>query len=70
MKNKTSRSNGASGVFSVLAGMLVPLLLLLSVTAYAQNYAGSVRGTVTDPSGAALSGASVTLRDVAHKRQF
>ena len=65
MKNKTSRSNGTSGVFSVLAGMLVPLLLLLSVAAHAQNYAGSVRGTVTDPSGAALSGASVMLRDVA-----
>ena len=64
MKNQTSRANGTSGMFNVLAGMLVPFLLLVSLAAHAQNYAGSVRGTVSDPSGAAVPGATVTLRNV------
>jgi hypothetical protein len=51
---------------TVVCAILVAGLLLLSpVGAYGQNYAGSVRGTVTDPSGAAVPGATVTLRDVA-----
>ena len=60
-----SKTNHASGTLSVVAEMLIALLLLLSpLAAHAQNYAGSVRGTVTDPSGAAVVGATVTLRDV------
>jgi hypothetical protein len=66
MKNQSSRVIGTSGVFSgVPTGILVLCLLLLSLAAFGQNYAGSVRGTVTDPSGAAVPGATVTLRDVA-----
>jgi hypothetical protein len=49
----------------VCATLVAGLLLLSPIAAYGQNYAGSVRGTVTDPSGAAVPGASVTLRDVA-----
>ncbi len=45
--------------------MLVPFLLLLSVAAFAQNYAGSVHGTATDPSGASVPGAAVSLRNLA-----
>ena len=65
MKTQTNKANAASGLLSVVAGMLVAFLLLLSpLAANAQNYAGSVRGTVTDPAGAAVPGAEVTLRDV------
>ena len=63
--SQNCKTNHASGMLSVVAGMLIALLLLLSpVAAHAQNYAGSVRGAVTDPSGAAVVGATVTLRDV------
>ena len=64
MNNKFNLANRADGIWA-LAGVLLVLLLLLSPFAvYAQNYAGAVRGTVTDPSGAAIAGATVTLRDV------
>src|SRR3984893_6061871 len=64
MKNQFSLANPAGRIWA-LAGVLLVLVLLLSPFAtYAQNYAGSVRGTVTDPSGAAVPGATVTLRDV------
>lgn len=65
MKSKSSKANAASITLSAVAGVLLALLLLLSpLAAHAQSYAGSVRGTVTDPSGAAIAGAMVTLRDV------
>ena len=66
MKIQFSNSNEARNltrVFQVLACALV-LLLAIPFAANAQNYAGSVRGTVTDPSGAAVAGATVTLRDI------
>src|SRR5690349_3126713 len=63
MKNQECKIN--ANALSVVAGMLIAFLLLLSPLAvYSQNYAGSVRGTVTDPSGAAVVGATVTLRNV------
>jgi len=65
MKSKSSKANAASFTLGAVAGMFFAFLLLLSpLSAHAQNYAGSVRGTVTDPSGAAIAGAMVTLRDV------
>src|SRR6266478_8689833 len=65
MKSKSSKANAASFTLGAVAGMSFAFLLLLSPpSAHAQNYAGSVRGTVTDPSGAAIAGAMVTLRDV------
>lgn len=62
MKNQSGFANRAIAMWT-LAGVLF-VLLLSPFAAYAQNYAGSVRGTVTDPSGAAVAGATVTLRDV------
>ena len=48
-----------------VAGILLAVCFcVLLPFAYGQNYAGSVRGTVTDSSGAAVPGATVTLRDV------
>ena len=65
MKIQNCKANAASGLLSVVAGMLIAFLLVLTpLGVQAQNYAGSVRGTVTDPSGAAVAGATVTLRNV------
>ncbi len=41
------------------------VLFLSGTTAFAQTITGSVRGTVTDPSGAVLAGANVTATNVA-----
>jgi hypothetical protein len=65
MKMQNSKANATSGLLSIIAGMLIAFLLVLTPPAVqAQSYAGSVRGTVTDPSGAAVAGATVTLRNV------
>jgi hypothetical protein len=40
------------------------LLLSLSVTASAQEFRGSLTGRITDPTGAALPGAEVSVRNV------
>ncbi len=55
-------TSGFAGVFIALVFVL--MLVLAPVAVHAQSYAGSVRGTVTDPSGAAVPGAKITLRDV------
>lgn len=44
---------------------LVALVLLLAVPVFAQKFTSSIRGTVTDPTGAAVSGAKVTLTNEA-----
>ncbi len=65
MYRKSSSSRVASGILSLTAGTLIAFLLLLSsLPTPGQNYAGSLRGTVTDPSGAVVPGATVTLRNV------
>ena len=61
--SNNSELTNLKAVFLALACALV-LLLAIPFAAKAQNYAGSVRGTVTDPSGAAVAGATVTIRDV------
>jgi len=47
----------------VIQALFCALLLLLAIpfAANAQNYSGSISGTVTDPSGAAVAGAAVTV---------
>ncbi len=47
------------GVLSALVALLV-----MSATALSQDYRGKVQGIVTDASGAALAGASVTLKNI------
>src|SRR3974377_1415701 len=46
-----------------LSLIVAGVLILLSVTAWAQIYSGSVTGVVTDPSAAVVPGASITLVD-------
>jgi hypothetical protein len=48
----------------VNAVCLMVLMLLASSTAWAQQAAGSITGTVVDPAGAAVANATVTVRDV------
>jgi hypothetical protein len=47
--------------------VLLGLFLLIPATLFAQSYSGEVRGLVTDPSRAVVSGAKVTLIDEAKR---
>src|SRR3979490_2770516 len=42
----------------------VATLLLITTSAWAQSFRGSIRGTVTDPSGSVIAGAKVTARNI------
>jgi hypothetical protein len=65
MKIQDCKGITASGVWIVVAGILTAFFLLLApIAVHAQNYAGSVHGTVTDPQGGSVAGADVSLRDV------
>ena len=50
-----------STIKRVLQTVFLTVVALYAVPAYAQEVSGSISGTVTDPSGAAVKGASVTL---------
>ena len=64
MKVQIGGTPSTSRLLSIVAAVLVSSLLLLSAAAHAQSYSGSIRGTVIDPSGSAIVGASVTLRNI------
>jgi hypothetical protein len=63
MKIRFSNVNESFGKSRVMHALLCALVLLLAVpfAAHSQQYAGTITGTVTDPSGAAVAGASVTI---------
>jgi hypothetical protein len=42
----------------------VAALLLIATSAWAQSFRGSIRGTVTDPSGSVIAGAKVTAKNI------
>src|SRR5258708_12249566 len=48
----------------LLLGSLI-VLVLLGLTAYAQTFRGAINGSVTDPSGAVVSGATVKATNTA-----
>lgn len=57
---------GSSVSFTLIhAVLLVVLGLALPATGFGQGATGAINGTVTDPSGAAVPGAKVVLRNVA-----
>ena len=49
----------------IRALMLMVAMLGLSLAVSAQSSRGTVSGTVTDPTGAVISGATVTLTNIA-----
>lgn len=51
-------------VTPVVAGLFAVLALLFTPLAYAQTYRGGVNGSVVDPQGAVIAGATVTLTNV------
>src|SRR5258708_4247623 len=63
MKIQFSNASKSSGELRPISSMLVVLALMLctAFTARAQNTSASLRGTVTDVQGAAVSGANVTI---------
>src|SRR5437660_11230867 len=63
MKIRFSNGNESLCKSRVMHALVCALVLLLAVpfAAHAQQYAGTVTGTVTDPSGAAVAGASITI---------
>ena len=42
----------------------VAALLLIATSAWAQSFRGSIRGTVTDPSGSVIAGAKLTAKNI------
>jgi hypothetical protein len=50
---------------SLLAGLFLLIALVLGPGANGQEVTGAIAGTVTDPSGAPISGAKVTINDIA-----
>src|SRR5690349_6194733 len=61
----------SAGIFGLLSkkvrygiGFSLGMFLLISVIAHAQLTTGTITGTVTDPSGAAIPGAGITVKSV------
>jgi Carboxypeptidase regulatory-like domain/TonB dependent receptor len=48
----------------IMLTMGVAVLLLIATSAWAQSFRGSIRGTVTDPSGSVIAGAKVTAKNI------
>ena len=63
ISRRTALSAGYKATFATRFLVLVLALSLLSLPAPAQSTAGRVLGSVTDQSGAAVSGASVVVTD-------
>ncbi len=49
----------------LIAGLAFVLAILSAQTSFGQGITGSINGTVTDSSGAAIAGATVTIRQIA-----
>lgn len=59
------RSHRKTGRFAIRTLVWIALLAFLAVAAQAQQYSGTITGTVTDPQGAAIAGAPVTAVNTA-----
>jgi len=50
-----------------MKSLFLCLVLVFTMTGFAQEYRGTILGRITDPSGAAIAGASVTVQNVETK---
>src|ERR1700693_271734 len=59
------RGSGSQRTLAILILTIgVAALLLIATSAWAQSFRGSIRGTVTDPSGGVIAGAKVTAKNI------
>src|SRR5260370_20057211 len=60
--------HGTSTSHRTLANLILKIsvaaMLLIATSAWAQSFRGSIRGTVTDPSGSVIAGAKVTAKNI------
>lgn len=56
--------------FLYVGACLIAALLTAPATLWAQQSSGSITGTVTDPSGAAVPGATITAENVSLKLNY
>jgi Carboxypeptidase regulatory-like domain/TonB-dependent Receptor Plug Domain len=66
MKFRTLQRNATENYFTFLRGFICLLIVAVALpfAAHAQQYSGTVNGTVTDPGGAAVAGATVTYTNL------
>ena len=50
--------------YQTLAIILIGIALLVTASGWAQSFRGSIRGTVTDPSGSVIAGAKVSAKNI------
>jgi len=60
LRESSRRASMRAGVFSLVAAALLVCLPLA-----AQTFRGTILGSVSDPTGAAISGATVTAKNIA-----
>jgi len=62
--NKNHRIVNRRARAIVILKIAMAALLLITTSAWAQSFRGSIRGTVTDPSGSVIAGAKVTAKNI------
>ena len=59
------RGSGSQRTLAILALTIgAAALLLITTSAWSQSFRGSIRGTVTDPSGSVIAGAKVSAKSI------
>jgi carboxypeptidase family protein len=60
--HRDSKNHWTLAILTLKIG--IAALLLMTSSAWAQSFRGSIRGTVTDPSGSVIAGAKVTAKNI------
>src|SRR5260370_12872588 len=61
---KHANSTSHRTLATLILKISVAAMLLVSTSEWAQSFGGSIRGTVTDPSGSVIAGAKVTAKNI------